>query len=207
MLKRSSSLGSLACSSGLFRRRLQAAGLLLLLVLMFGWIRSSHAQATATADRTGQFNVFGTYTSTSPDYSYQRDNGFSVGGDYLLRRFFFGQPAIAARYSRVTGPIVNETFVGGGLESFYRLGFVQPYATVLYGVGGLSSHYRNSHYSDSGNELLLGGGVNVPLSRRFSARGEFTYGFLNISGQNGGPVGEINLTPASVNVGLVYHIK
>jgi hypothetical protein len=203
MFKRSTSLGSIACLFGLSRSRLQASGLLLL--LLFGWVRTSHAQASATADRTGQINVFGTYTLTAPDYSNQKDNGFTVGGDFLLRKLIFGQPGIAARYSKVYGPIVNESFVGGGLESHYKIGFVRPYATVLYGVGGVDGVIN--HYSDSGNTLLVGGGADVPVSRRFSARAEFTYGFVHISGQNGTSRGEINLNPASLNLGLVYHIK
>jgi hypothetical protein len=206
MLKQSSFSGCFACLPGFSGRRLQTTGLLLLLVSSFVWVRSSHAQAIATADKTGQLNVFGAYTLTSPDYSNQKDNGFTIGGDYLLRRFIFGHPALTGRYTRVTGPIMNETFAGGGLESFYKIGPVHPYATVLYGVGGLNSNFRG-HYSDSGGELLIGGGVEVPFSRRFSARGEYTYGFLNISGKNGTPVGELNLTPSNVTLGVVYHIK
>src|SRR3984885_12782708 len=206
MLKRSTSLGSIAYLFGLSRsRRLQASRLLLLLLSVSGWVRTSHAQASAAADKTGQINVFGTYTFTSPDYGPQKDNGFTVGGDFLLRRLIFGQPGVAVRYSKVYGSTVNESFVGAGLESYYKVGFVRPYATVLYGVGGVDG--VNNHYSDSGNTLLVGGGADVPVSHRFSARSEFTYGFVHISGRNGTSTGEINLNPASLNLGLVYHIK
>ncbi len=64
-----------------------------------------------------------------------------------------------------------------------------------------------THFSDSGNEFLFGGGADVPIAHRFSARGEFTYGFLHISGFQGGPIGAININPASVNIGVVYNIK
>jgi hypothetical protein len=205
MLKRSTSLGHIACLPGLSRRRLQAAGLFLLLVSVSGWVRTSHAQATAAADKTGQINVFGTYNLTAPDYSNQKDNGFSVGGDLLFRRTFLGQPGVAVRYSKVWGPIVNESFIGAGLESHYKISIVRPYATVLYGVGGLNS--SRTSYSDSGNTLLIGGGADVPVSRRFAARAEFIYGFMHIAGQNGSPKGELNLTPATLNLGIVYHIK
>jgi len=205
MLKRSTSLGSIACLFIPSRRRLRASGLLLLLGSVLGGVHTSHAQAIPAADRTGQINAFGTYTLTSPDYSYQKDNGFTVGGEYLLRKLIIGQPAVAVRYSKVWGPAVNESFVGAGLESHYRIAFVRPYATVLYGVGGLSS--SRTSYSDSGNTLLVGGGADVPVSRRFSARAEFVYGFMHISGKNGTSTGELNLTPATLNLGLVYHIK
>jgi hypothetical protein len=205
MLKRSTSLGSIACLFIPSRRRLQASGLLLLLVSVFGGVRTSHAQAIAAADKTGQINAFGTYTLTSPDYSYQKDNGFTVGGEYLFRKLIIGQPGVAVRYSKVWGAAVNESFVGAGLESHYKIGFVRPYATVLFGVGGINS--PRTSYSDSGNTLLVGGGADVPVSRRFSARAEFVYGFMHIAGQNGTPEGELNLTPATLNLGLVYHIK
>jgi hypothetical protein len=172
---------------------------------VFGGVRTSHAQALPAAEKTGKLNVFGTYNLTAPDYSNQKDNGFTVGGEYLFRKLIFGQPAVAVRYSKVWGPVVNESFVGGGLESHYKIGFVRPYATVLYGVGGLDS--STTTYSDSGNTLLLGGGADVPVSRRFSARAEFIYGFMHISGKNGTPIDELNLTPATLNLGLVYHIK
>jgi hypothetical protein len=207
MLKRITPLECFACSPGPSRRRLQVSGLLLLLVSGFGLVKSSQAQAIAAAEKTGHLNAFGSYTFTSPDYDTKKDNGFSVGGDFLLRRFIFGQPAIAARYSRVTGPTVNETFVGGGLESYYRVGFVRPYVTALYGLGGLSTHINGGHTSDSGNNFLFGGGADIPISRRFSARAEYLYGFLKISGKNGGSQGQLDLNPSSLNLGIVYHIR
>jgi hypothetical protein len=205
MLKRNTSVGLLPRIKGPSMDHPPTSALLLLLVSLLGFAKTSNAQAIAAAEKTGQINAFGTYTFTKPDYGPQNDNGFSLGGEYLFRRFIFGTPAVTVRYSRVTGPTAHETFFGGGVESHYRFGPVRPYATLLYGVGGLSVPVN--HYSDSGNELLLGGGVDVPLTRRFAARGEFTYGFLTISGQNGTSLGEINLSPISVNVGVVYHIR
>jgi hypothetical protein len=207
MLNRSSSPGSSARLQSRSRRPLPTAGLLLLLLSTLGWVRSSHAQAIATADKTGHLNVFGAYTLTFPDYSSQKDNGFTVGGDFMLKRFIFGQPAIAARYTRTTGPIMNESFAGGGLESYYKIGRIRPYATVLYGVGGLNSNLHGAYYSDSGNELLIGGGAELPFKRRFSARAEYTYGFLKVSGRNGESFGQLNLTPSNITLGIVYHIR
>jgi hypothetical protein len=205
MLKRNTSIRLFSRKTGLSMDRPQASALLLVLFSLVGAARISHAQAIPASQKSGQINVFGTYTFTSPDYGSQNNNGFTVGGNYMLRRFIFGQPGIAARYSRTTGSTVNERFGGAGLEDHFRFAFLRPYATILYGIGSLD--VPANHYSDSGNELLIGGGADVPLSRRFAARGEFTYGFLHIAGLNGTPLGEINLTPKSVNVGIVYHIR
>jgi hypothetical protein len=205
MLKRNTSIGRLPHATGLSMDRPQASALLLLLVSLFGLAKTSHAQAIPVAERSGRIDAFGSYTFTSPDYGPQKDNGFSVGGDYLLRKFIFGQPAVAIRYSRVTGTTANETFFGGGVESHYRVGPIRPYATLLYGVGGLK--VNQTHFSDSGGELLIGGGADIPINRHFAARAEFTYGFLHITGFDGTSLGEINLSPASLNLGVVYHIR
>jgi hypothetical protein len=179
--------------------------LLLSFAGLFGLAVTSHAQAISTADKGGQIDAFGTFTFTSTDFEQAKDVGGTVGGTFLLRKLIFGQPAFSARYMRVTSSKADESFIGGGLESHYRIGPVRPYGMVLYGVGGLSqSQY---HYSDSGNTLLIGGGVDVPINRRFAARGEFTYSFVNITGYQNTSVGELNLKPVSVSVGLVYHIK
>ena len=133
------------------------------------------------------------------------DAGVTVGGDYLMRKFVWGQPALAARYSFVTGSNVNETFAGGGFELHYTYRMFRPYATVLGGVGSLN--YRATGYHDSGNTILAGAGTDYPLSPRLSARGEFTYGFVDITGFQNTQVGAIHLTPWSINLGVVYHIK
>lgn len=205
MLKRNTLIGLPPRFLDLPMKRPQVLTSLLLLASIFGLARTSQAQALPAAEKTGRIDLFGSYTFTQPDYGRENDNGFSVGGDYALRRFIFGTPAVAGRYSRVTGPTATETFVGGGLESHYKISVVRPYVMALFGLGGVD--VSRAHYSDSGNELLLGGGADVPLTRRFSARGEFAYGFLHISGRNGTAAGAIDLNPSSVNVGVVYHLR
>jgi hypothetical protein len=204
MLQRNISIGPSQNASGLFMERPQVSVVLLLLLTFFGMAKMSRAQAIPVAEKNGGINIFGGYTFTTPDYGRQDDNGFFVSGNFVLRRFIFGQPALAARYSRVTGSTTNETFAGAGLESLYRIGPVRPYITALYGVGGVN--VSSAHYSDSGNEFLLGGGAEVPLAHRFGVRAEYTYGWLNLSGTNGTAHGAIDLNPASVNIGAVYHL-
>jgi hypothetical protein len=208
MLKRSTFVGCFArAMKDSLGRRLTSALLLSFASIfgLFGLVATSHAQAVSTADKGGQIDAFGAFTFTSTDFEQAKDVGGSVGGAFLLRKLIFGQPGFAARYMRVTGSTANASFIGGGLESHYRVGPVRPYGMVLYGVGGLAQ--PQYHYSDSGNTLLIGGGVDVPLNRQFAARGEFTYSFVNITGYHNTPVGELNLTPVSVNIGVVYHIK
>ncbi len=115
MLKRNTLTGSFACVPGLTPGRLQTSVLLLLsFVFTFGFSKTAHAQALPTAVGGGQINVFGGFTATRPDYGPPWDKGGMVGGNFMLRRFIFGQPGITVRYSRVTGS-TTETFFGGGL--------------------------------------------------------------------------------------------
>jgi len=211
MLKRNTFVGSCVREIYLPGRRLTSVLLLSFVSIfaLFGLLATSHAQAIPTAEKGG-VDAFGAFTFNSTDVkelsgSSQKDVGGAVGAALLFRRFSFGQLALAARYSTVRSSTTDQTFFGGGLESHYRVGPVRPYATILYGVGGLS--LPNTTYSDSGNTILVGGGVDLPLSHKFAARGEFTYSFVNITGYNNTSVGEIKISPIAVNIGLVYHIK
>ncbi len=204
MLKRNTFMGCFArVSSPSPDRPRTSILLLIILVSLFGLARRSHAQATPTAEKTGGIDAFGALNITSTDRNTSTDVGVAVGGAFLLKRFFFGQPAFAGRYTYIHGSIVNESFVGGGGELHYRFGKLMPYITLLGGVGGLSW----THYSDSGNTILIGGGADYPVTHRIAARGEFTYSFTDITGYHNTPVGEINLNPWSINLGVVYHIK
>jgi hypothetical protein len=211
MLKRNTFIGCFARAISRPPGRRRASLLLFLFVVLLGFVGTSHGQATPTAEKNGGIDAVGTFTLTSPDYGVTRntgvakDAGVTVGGDYLLRKFFWGQPAFAVRYSFVTGSNVNETFAGGGFELHYVYRMFRPYATVLGGVGSLT--YRASGYNDSGNALLVGVGTDYPISPKFSARGEFTYGFVDITGFQNTQIGAIHLTPWNINLGVVYHIK
>jgi hypothetical protein len=214
MLKRNTFMGRFVRASSPSLGRLRTSVLLLLMLLsLFCLARRSHAQATPTAEKNGGIDVFGAFTLTSPyypccnlsDYSPSKDVGVSVGGAYMLKKFLWGQPAVAARYSFVTGSHVNESFFGGGGELRYQFRMLRPYATLLGGVGSLS--VPATGYRDSGNALVVGGGTDYPVSPRFAARGEFTYSFVDITGYQNTQVGAKHQNPWSINLGVVYHIK
>jgi hypothetical protein len=211
MLKRNTFIGCFARAISRPQGTPRASLVFFALLASFGFVGTSHGQALPTAEKNGGIDVFGTFTLTSPDYGVTKttgvteDAGFTVGGDYQMRKFFWGQPAAAVRYSFVTGSTVNETFIGGGGELRYRYHMLRPYITVLGGVGSLT--YRSSGYNDSGNTLMIGGGADYPVSPKFSARAEFLYGRVNITGFQNTQVGAIPLNPWSINLGVVYHIK
>jgi hypothetical protein len=211
MLKRNTFIGCFARAISRPSIRPRTSLLLFALLALFAFVDTSHGQALPTAEKTAAIDAFGTFTLTSPDYGVTKntgvteDTGFSVGADYLMRTFFWGQPAVAVRYSFVTGSTVRETFIGGGGELHYRYHMLRPYITVLGGVGTLT--YLRSGYNDSGNTLLVGGGSDYPLSRRVSARAEFTYSRVDITGFQNTEIGAIHLAPWSINLGVVYHIK
>jgi hypothetical protein len=213
MLKRNTFIGCFARAISRPQDRSRVSLLLLSLVALFVFVEKSHAQAIPTADKNGGIDAVGTFTFTSPDYPCcnvhdypaSNDAGVTVGADYLLKRFVWGQPAIAVRYSFVTGSTVNETFAGGGMELHYRYHLFMPYFTALGGVGSLS--LPATGYKDSGNTYVVGAGTDYPLAPRFSARGEFTYSFVDITGFQGTLAGAKDMHPWSINLGVVYHIK
>jgi hypothetical protein len=206
MLKRNPLFGCFASAISHFRARPRTSALLLIPALIFGLSRISLAQAIPTAEKGGGVDVFGALNISDSDLFSDKDAGFTVGGEYFLKKFFFGQPGLSARYTHFYGSTVKESFVGGGGELHYHYRMLRPYITLLGGVQGL---YVPSalNYSDSGNTLLIGGGVDYPVTRKVAARAEFTYGFVNITGYHNTPIGEINLNPWSINLGVVYHIK
>ena len=217
MLKRNTFVG---CFARLVRRppgRSRASLLLLLFLLaLFGFVHKSNAQALPTAEKNGVLDVFGAVSITNTDYklgvfgtsksaSAPEDAGFTAGAALGLKKFFWGQPAIEARYNYVTGAVANETFVGGGGELRYRYHLFRPYGLVLGGVGSLS--VPQTCYKDTGNTLLVGAGTDYPLSPRFAVKAEFTYSFVDITGFNNTSAGAQHLNPWSINLGVVYHIK
>jgi hypothetical protein len=205
ILKRNTFIGCFANAISNVRTRPRASVLLLMLVSLSGLVRSSHAQARATAEKAGGLDAFGALNITGTDHTDDTDVGVAVGGAVRMRKFFFGQPAFAGRYSYMHGSTANEYFVGGGGELHYRFSMLRPYITILGGVQGLS--IPSVHYSDSGNTLLVGGGTDIPINLRFAARAEFNYAFDNITGYHNTSVGQINLNPWSINLGVVYRIK
>jgi hypothetical protein len=206
MLKRNTFMGCFARASSPSRGCLRTSvPLMIMLVSLVGQARMSHAQATATAEKSGGVDAFGALNITASDHAGDTDIGGTVGGALLLRRFIFGQPALAVRYSYMQGSSSHETFVGGGVELHYHLRLVRPYVTLLGGVGGLSIPSVN--YSDSGDTFVFGGGVDVPINRRFAVRGEVTYTYIDFTGYHNTSAGAFTLNPVAGNIGVVYHIK
>ncbi len=201
MLKRNTSSGLLPRLTG--SRRWTA---FLLFASTCGFAKTSQAQAIPVAERTGRIDIYGGYSLTKPDFTETNANGFFIGGTYLLKKHTFGKPGISVRYNRTTNNSVTESFVGAGLDLRYRVKRVEPFVTGLFGVGNLALKITPP-YSDSGFEALIGGGADVPITRRFAVRGELNYGFLKITGKNNTPIGEVTLTPFTVNVGAVYHFR
>ena len=215
MLKRNTFIGCFAGAPSHSPSLPLISLLFLSLLTLFGFVGTSHAQAIPTADKTGALDAFGALNITGTDYTqgitgYAHDSasidaGVTAGASFALRKFFWGQPVIAGRYSFVHGATANETFMGGGGELRYHYQRFRPYITVLGGIGSLS--VPTTGYKDTGNALLVGGGTNYPLAPRFSARAEFNYSFVDITGFDNTQAGAKSLTPWSFNLGIVYHIK
>ncbi|HEY4048755.1 MAG TPA: outer membrane beta-barrel protein [Acidobacteriaceae bacterium] len=180
-----------------------------------------------------QINVYGTYSLVNPDgkstLNYPQGKQFpsnflnagnwnqagSIGADFRLGRFIFGQPAIGARLTFSTGDYAHEKTYMFGPELHYVFGKFRPYGDFFLGKGDIT--YQPGGFKDDSIVYQLGGGVDYRINRRFSVRMvDFQYQFWNLS-THSYPAGLIpgqpaqsfatTLRPYSLNFGLLFRVR
>ncbi|WP_263415265.1 porin family protein [Terriglobus albidus] len=164
------------------------------------WLGSvfCQSQALSTVEKKAQVDVFGAYTVTAPDYGEPKLNGFTAGGGYFLNFRRLGSPGLSARYAYGAGPVVNQSFFGGGVEWRFPFRRIRPYVTAGYGLGKMTI----KSYSDSGPGSMIGGGIDVTVRPKFALRGEFMQQWIAFSGSP-----QLSYSPVSGSIGLVYTIR
>lgn len=179
-----------------------------------------------------QINVYGLYSLVNPNgtstvnyppgtkypSSYLDANGwnqgFTVGGDFRLGRFAWGQPALDARYTRSTGNYAGEDTIMAGPEIHYQWSRLRPYGDYMIGKGNI--HY-NGGFNDDSIVNEFGGGVDYHWNFRWSIRLiDFQYQLWNLGthhyqpgllpGQPGYTF-STKLEPYTISVGLTFRIK
>jgi hypothetical protein len=135
------------------------------------------ARAQQASGLTPQFEVSG-------EYSYIRANAANSGGGYNLNG---GSASLAYNFSdrlAVVGDVGAYRFGGlpSGLTStmytylfgprytFRKLTRVTPFAQVLLGGGRLNASSGGLNAGENGFSMAIGGGLDLPLRRRFSVR-------------------------------------
>jgi len=138
---------------------------------------AGNARAQQASGLTPQFEVSG-------EYSYIRANAANSGGGYNLNG---GSASLAYNFSdriAVVGDVGAYRFGGlpSGLTStmytylfgprytFRKITRVTPFAQVLLGGGRLNASSGGLNAGENGFSMAIGGGLDLPLRRRFSVR-------------------------------------
>jgi hypothetical protein len=146
-------------------------------VVGFACVSAAAADAQQAPALTPQFEVSGTY-------SYIRANAANSGGGYNLNG---GSASFAYNFSDRVALVADGgiyrfgglpagldstmyTYLFGPRFSFRKLSRVTPFAQVLLGGGRLNAGSAGISAGENGFSMAMGGGLDLPLRRRFSIR-------------------------------------
>lgn len=116
----------------------------------------SYIRANA-ANSDGGFNLNG----GSGSFAYNVSDSFSVVGDFGGYRFT-GLPSGLSS--------TMYTYLFGPQYSFRKVSRFTPFAHVLLGAGRLNASAGGLNAGENGFAMAIGGGIDVPLRRRFAIR-------------------------------------
>ena len=180
-----------------------------------------------------QINVYGTYTPVKTDFNSALDyppanppppsfesangwnQGFSVGADFRLGRFVFGQPALGARFTYSAGTQVGKqrtVMFGPELHYIYRR--FRPYGDFMIGPGNIT---YGTGQTDNSIVYELGGGVDYHKNRVLNFRiVDFQYQFWDLGnhyyppgflpGQPGVYI-DTKLRPYTLSFGVLFRVR
>jgi hypothetical protein len=170
------------------------------------------AQSLSTARKDAEFTVFGGYTVTSPDYGPTSYKGMLVGGNFTVFKHWFVDPSLEVRYDWESQPQVSEHAFLVGPRAQKDYGRFHPYVDFLVGGGFISYNppptFSPNDHHDGGINLTGGGGVDIDVTKNFSAKFDVQAQHWNL-GKNAPfqPDGQdYTLTPRTYSVGVTYHI-
>ena len=208
---------------------------LALAVLVAGAIlpNASDAQVVPAIKGGGsQINVYGLYVPIKTDFNSALDyppanppppyffdangwnQGFSVGADFRLGRFVFGQPALGVRYTYSSGTTGSQRTAMFGPELHYIYRKFRPYGDFMIGPGNITYH---SGQTDNSIVYELGGGVDYHKNRTLNFRMiDFQYQFWDLGnhyyppgllpGQPGVYI-DTKLRPYTLSFGVVIRVR
>jgi hypothetical protein len=179
-----------------------------------------------------QINVYGLYALVKTDFNSALDyppknppppsfedangynQGFSVGADFRLGRFVFGQPALGARFTYSTGTVGSQRTLLFGPEAHYIYKRFRPYGNFLIGPGNIT--YKTGQ-TDNSIVYEFGGGVDYHKNRTLNFRMvDFQYQLWDlgnhyyppgfIPGQPGVYV-DTKLKPYTLSFGILVRVR
>jgi hypothetical protein len=146
----------------------------------------AYAQASPTATQALQLSVFGAGTGTYTGLHGGRNLGVTAGADlgfHSFRGWFYPSLEIRGTYPFVTGQVVSNKNILGGIKFERYYGRFRPYADILYGraethfeSGGFPNPEINFIYTKTpANVLSPGVGVDVTLTDHFALKADFQF--------------------------------
>jgi hypothetical protein len=208
---------------------------LALAVLVAGAMLPNAADAQVVPAIKGggsQINVYGLYVPVKTDFNSTLDypptapspsntfdangwnQGFSLGADFRLGRFVFGQPAVGTRFTYSDGTYGKQRTFMFGPELHYIYKRFRPYGDFMIGPGNIT--YRTGQ-TDNSIVYELGGGVDyhkkpwlnfrmVDFQYQFWDLGNHYYppGFL--PGQPGVYI-DTKLKPYTLSFGVLIRVR
>lgn len=168
---------------------------------------SSEGQALPAATRQAEYSVFVGGASIDPGFGYTRQAEIITGGDYTRFLRFFIHPGLELRASvSPKGSYVGERVFSGGPKISHDFGRFAPYVDLLFGTGVITYaspvvQFNGVHLrSDNSVVYTYGGGMDVALTRRFSARVDFQGSHWKLAPGN-------TFMPNEAGLALVWHTK
>lgn len=184
------------------RHRLLRGAALLLVSNLASLLCSTqlNAQATTTASKTTDVAVFGGFSTVTPDYGEDRDNGFTFGASATRYFKFPIKPGVEARYTFSQGPLVNEHFLLFGARAQYDYKRFHPYADFLVGHGSMGYNFANPTNDSSGGFVKSPGfGVDIDVFRNFQLKADYQHEMWNLGSS-------YSLSPNIVTFGVTWRI-
>ena len=163
---------------------------------------SMHAQAVATATKTGSLEAGVGVTYLHNDYSPRHNGGITIWGDYDFLHYFHTTIGadVQLNYTGLDSPddIGENTYLIGPRFSHRFYEKYDLYGKVLFGRGTISYQIYNT--SSSFNVYSFGGGLDYHVARHYNIRGE-------VDEQKWPNFEPHTLSPITASVGVLYIIR
>jgi outer membrane protein with beta-barrel domain len=173
----------------------------LIFIGLLGGASMLHAQASATASRTGDLKIGGGYTTAASDYG-----GRYSGGAAYFDYDFTAHLGVEGEFHFVKGGgsigLYEKTYEIGG-RYFRTYGKLVPYAKVLYGRGvfNFPAYVPGGPHPNLAYNMFAGGaGVDYKALPYLYVRGDFEY-------QDWFSFPPSGLSPSLLTVGVAYHFR
>jgi hypothetical protein len=166
-------------------------------VWMFLWwfaCQGMHAQAhTATASRTADLQIGGSFSSIDSDYDPNREKAFGIYGTLDFKPHF----GVEIAYHHLSGNnSMSETSYEVGGRYVRHYGIVHPYGRAMYGRGVLN--YTDNIANLAFNMFDFAGGADFNVQKRVNVRAEY-------EAQMWRGVPPHGLSPSMITIGAAYH--